>query len=47
VTIRLAENGAQTRVSLSQDDNASDEAREHSEKNWMIMLESLKKLLEK
>ena len=36
-----------TDVSLSQDNNDSDEAREHSEKNWKTMLEGLKKLLEK
>jgi uncharacterized protein YndB with AHSA1/START domain len=47
VTIELSESGGQTRVSLSQDNNDSDEAREHSEKNWKTMLEGLKKLLEK
>ena len=47
VTIELTGGGAQTRVSLSQDNNANDEAREHSEKNWKMMLEDLKKLLEK
>lgn len=47
VTIEVSESGARTRVSLSQDNNASDEAREHSEKNWKMMLEGLKKLLEK
>lgn len=47
VTIELSEHGAQTRISLSQDNNASDEARDHSEKNWKMMLEGLKKLLEK
>src|SRR5512138_2039278 len=36
VTIELAGGGAQTRVSLSQDNNANDEAREHSEKNWKM-----------
>ena len=47
VTIDLSRQGAQTKVSLSQDKNATDEAREHSEKNWKMMLEGLKKLLEK
>lgn len=47
VTIELSEKGPQTRVSLSQDNNATDEARQHSEKNWMMMLEGLKKLLER
>ena len=47
VTIELSGQGSQTLVSLSQDNNASDEAREHSEKNWNAMLEGLKKYLEK
>jgi uncharacterized protein YndB with AHSA1/START domain len=47
VTIELSAEGAQTRVSLSQDNNPSEEAREQSEKNWKLMLEGLKKLLEK
>jgi len=46
VTIALEGNGNQTRVSLMQDNNATEEAREHSEKNWNAALESLKKLLE-
>jgi hypothetical protein len=33
-------------VTLSQDNNATDEAREHSEQNWRMMLDGLKKLLE-
>ena len=47
VTIELSGQGAQTHVSLSQDNNANAEAREHSEKNWKTTLEGLKKLLEK
>jgi uncharacterized protein YndB with AHSA1/START domain len=47
VTIELSEQGAQTRVSLSQDNNPSEEARQHSEKNWKMMLEGLKKVSEK
>ena len=47
VTIELAGEGARTHVSLSQDNNADDDAREHSEKNWKMMLEGLRKLLEK
>jgi hypothetical protein len=34
-------------VSLSQDNNATEEARGHSEKNWAMMLDELKKLVEK
>ena len=47
VTIELADQPGGTQVSLSQDNNATNEAREHSEKNWNMMLASLKKLLEK
>jgi len=47
VTIELSRQGMQTKVSLSQDKNATDEERQHSEKNWNTMLEGLKKLLEK
>src|SRR5438094_6746813 len=47
ITIELSRQGTQTKVSLSQDNNATDEARQHSEKNWNMMLDGLKKLLEK
>lgn len=46
VTIELSDSDGATRISLAQDNNPSDEAREHSEKNWAMMLDSLKKLLE-
>jgi uncharacterized protein YndB with AHSA1/START domain len=46
VTIELSVSGANTLVTLSQDKNASQEEREHSEKNWGMMLASLKKVLE-
>jgi uncharacterized protein YndB with AHSA1/START domain len=46
VTIELSGEGRQTNVSLSQDNNATEQDREHSEKNWQMMLEGLKKLLE-
>jgi uncharacterized protein YndB with AHSA1/START domain len=47
VTIELAENGSATNVTLSQDNNPTEKAREHSEKNWGMMLEGLKKFVEK
>ena len=47
VTVELSEDPAGTRVVLAQDNNANEEAREHSETNWKMMLEGLKKLLEK
>jgi len=47
VTIELAEDGSdRTRVTLSQDNNPTEEARQHSEKNWGMMLDGLKKLVE-
>lgn len=47
VTIELAGDGGHTTVRLSQDNNATEEAREHSAKNWGMMLDGLKQLLEK
>ncbi len=46
VTITLAHHPPRTHVSLSQDNNPSEQSREHSEKNWGMMLTSLKTLLE-
>ena len=46
ITIELAEHGAQTEVALSQDNNPTDEERAHSEKNWGMMLDGLKKFVE-
>lgn len=46
VTIELAEEDHATRVSLSQDNNPNEEAREHSAKNWETMLTGLKKYVE-
>ncbi|HEY6102041.1 MAG TPA: SRPBCC family protein [bacterium] len=47
VTIELSDEDGRTRVSLVQDNNATEQAREHSEKNWAVMLDGLKKLLER
>jgi uncharacterized protein YndB with AHSA1/START domain len=46
VTIELTDKGDQTLVVLSQDNNATEEAREHSAKNWGMMLAGLKKFSE-
>lgn len=47
VTIELREDGpAATRVTLSQDNNSTDQARQESERNWMTMLNGLKELVE-
>lgn len=47
VTIELSDESRRTRVSLTQDNNANAEAREHSEENWGTMLEGLKKFVER
>ncbi len=46
VTIEIEPKNGGTRVTLSQDNNPSEEARKHSEKNWETMLASLKEFLE-
>lgn len=46
VTVELSGEGNQTRVSLSQDHNANEEEREHSAKNWEMVLAGLKKFVE-
>jgi uncharacterized protein YndB with AHSA1/START domain len=46
VTIELMEQDHATHVSLSQDNNPNEEAREHSAKNWETMLTGLKKYVE-
>ena len=47
VTIELADVGGKTNVTLSQENNSTEEARKHSEKNWSAMLGALKKFVEK
>ena len=46
VTIDLVKKDNETMVTLIQDNNPDEKAKEHSEKNWKMMLASLKKLLE-
>lgn len=46
VTIELSGEGKQTTVTLTQDNNKTEEARQHSEENWEMMLASLKEYLE-
>lgn len=46
VKIELSRKGNLTIVSLSQDNNLTEDEREHSEKNWKLMLEGLKKFVE-
>jgi uncharacterized protein YndB with AHSA1/START domain len=47
VTVELSSEGTRTILLLSQDNNPTEQAREHSKKNWGTMLTGLKKLLEK
>jgi hypothetical protein len=46
VAYQLSEKNGKTKITVTQDKNASEEEREHSEKNWSMMLDGLKKLLE-
>lgn len=47
VTIELSAEGQQTHVLLTQDNNPTEEARDHSEKNWRMMLTALTEFLTK
>ena len=47
VTYALAPENGGTRLTVTQDNNATEEAREHSEENWKMVLGKLKALLEK
>jgi uncharacterized protein YndB with AHSA1/START domain len=47
VTVELSLDGERTRVTLSQDNNPTEQAREHAEKNWSVMLAGLKAFLER
>ncbi len=47
VTIKLSAEGVRTHISISQDNNLTEKSREHSEKNWSMMLANLRNLLEK
>jgi len=46
VTIELSTSHGDTLVSISQDNNESEDVREHSEKGWAMMLSGLKKVVE-
>ncbi len=46
VTIELSPERNQTRVTLAQDKNASEDERAHSEENWKMMLSALKGFVE-
>lgn len=46
VRYELSPEGAGTRLSITQDNNASQEAASHSEQNWRMVLDGIKKLVE-
>jgi uncharacterized protein YndB with AHSA1/START domain len=46
VTVELSDRGGATEVALSQDNNATEEEKEHSEENWRMMMDGLKKFVE-
>jgi uncharacterized protein YndB with AHSA1/START domain len=46
VSIDLSGDGSRTNVTLAQDNNPTEEAKKHSEKNWSTMLDGLKKVVE-
>lgn len=47
VTYQLVEANGNTKLFLTQNNNSTDEDKNHSEKNWRMVLDGLKKLLEK
>lgn len=47
VTMELSDVGGKTLVTLIQDNASTDEARKEAEKNWNMMLQGLKKVVEK
>jgi uncharacterized protein YndB with AHSA1/START domain len=46
VRYELTAEGDKTQITLTQDNNASEEEKNHSKQNWKMMLDGLKKLLE-
>lgn len=47
VTYELKEDKSITTLTLTQDNNSTEEDKNHSEQNWTMALEGMKKLLEK
>lgn len=46
VTVEVAGNGEQTTLTLTQDNNQTEEERQHAEQNWQGMLTKLKEFVE-
>lgn len=47
VTYTLSDRGDSTEVTITQNNNASEDEKAHSEKNWKTVLEGMKRLLER
>jgi uncharacterized protein YndB with AHSA1/START domain len=47
ITFKLSEQNGKTHLTITQDNIPDEKTREHSEANWRMVLENLKKLLEK
>jgi uncharacterized protein YndB with AHSA1/START domain len=47
VTVRLSVEGVHTRLTLYQDNNPTDQARDNAERNWAVMLAALKRFVER
>ncbi len=47
VQYELSNEGSGTRITVTQDNNASEEEARHSEQNWQMVLEGMKRLLER
>jgi uncharacterized protein YndB with AHSA1/START domain len=47
VTYEITEEFGNTKLTLTQDNNNTQEEKNHSEQNWTMVLEEMKKLLEK
>lgn len=45
ITIELKETAGVTHLRLTQDNNRTEEERQHAEKSWTLMLDELKKML--
>ncbi len=46
VTYELTPEDGRTKLTLTQDNNATEEEKNHSEQNWKMVLDGLKKILE-
>jgi hypothetical protein len=47
VIYRITRSGNQTILTITQDNNADEKSRDHSQQNWNMVLQGLKKLVEK